>query len=231
MRGVLRGMKRSEFTAIENYMLRCMRDSSHDPQHVYRVLYTALRLAETAGAEPDVLIASCLLHDIGREAQFRDPNICHAREGAKLAEDFLLGIGWSAQRARRVSDCIRTHRWRSDDQPESIEAKILFDADKLEAAGALGIARTLVYQGQVGEPLYTVKGCEICPGTGGEDPESFYKEYNNKLKRIYSMFYTEEARRIAESRSETAAAFFGKLVSEVSAAYAGRSRLDDCLEE
>lgn len=224
-------MKRSEYTVIEKYMLSCMSDSSHDPQHVYRVLYTALRLARTADVDPDILIASCLLHDIGREAQFKYPEVCHAREGAKMAESFLLGIGWSAQRARRVSDCIRTHRFRSGDPPQSVEAKILFDSDKLEAAGALGIARTLVYQGQVGHPLYTANGSEICPGNKKTDPASFYREYNIKLKKIYSLFYTDEARRIAEARRGTAAVFFDKLTEEVSAAYDGKSRLNGCLEE
>ena len=110
-----------------------------------------------------------------------------------MAERFLLGIGWEEKRAKHVRDCIRTHRWRSGDPPESMEAKILFDADKLEAAGALGIARTLMYQGQVGQQLYTMQGGEVCSGTDKDAPESFYKEYHNKLKNIYKMFYTERS--------------------------------------
>lgn len=224
-------MKSNEYNVIENYMHSCMSNSSHDREHVMRVLYTALWLARTEqGVDCDILIAACLLHDIGREAQFQDPKVCHAAEGAKMAEAFLRGIDWNEERAKHVSDCIRTHRWRSDDMPESMEAKILFDADKLDVSGAIGIARTLMYQGEAGEPLYTVNGGSVCPGTDREDPESFYKEYNIKLKGIGTALFTEEARRIARERSKAAEAFYNSLTQEVSGAYAGKGILSDCLE-
>jgi uncharacterized protein len=178
----------------------------------------------------DILITAFLLHDIGRDAQFKDPGVCHAAVGADMAESFLLGIGWDAERAAWVRDCIRTHRFRSGDPPVSIEAKILFDADKLDVSGAMGIARTLMYQGQVGAPLYTTEGGKICPGDGKTFPESFYKEYQMKLKGIHTKLFTQEARDIARSRSETAAVFFEKLSEEVDGAYEGRGILDGCLE-
>lgn len=225
-------MKKSEYKTIENYMLDCMNDSAHDPEHVMRVLYTAMHIAGTEnGVDEDILIAACLLHDIGREAQFKDSRVCHAAEGGNMAEHFLLGIGWDEQPAKWVHDCIRTHRFRSDDQPVSLEAKILFDSDKLEAAGALGIARTLMYQGQVGQLLYTKRNGQIVPGTEKGDPGSFYKEYNKKLKNIYTKFYTGEALRIAEARRSTAETFFNSLVSEVDSAYDGKQAMENRLEE
>ena len=122
-----------------------MKDSAHDKEHVYRVLYTALAIAKKEGkADVDVLIASCLLHDIGRQEQFADPKICHARAGAKKAYDFLKENGFSDEFSKKVSQCILTHRYRRSNLPESLEAKILFDADKIDVAGAVGIARTLV---------------------------------------------------------------------------------------
>lgn len=213
-------------------MLDCMNDSSHDPEHVMRVLYNAMHLAETEhGVDCDILIASCLLHDIGREAQFKDPSVCHAAEGGKMAENFLTGIGWDVKRAKHIRDCVRTHRWRNGDPPVSIEAKILFDADKLEAAGALGIARTLMYQGQVGRQLYTVQGGEICSGTDKDAPESFYKEYHNKLKNIYNMFYTSEARRMAEERKRNAVMFVSSLMSEIDGTHSNKEALDNYLRD
>lgn len=223
-------MKRSEYKAIEEYMIDCMNDSSHDSEHVMRVLYTAMRLAETErGVDCGILITACLLHDIGREAQFKDPKVCHAAEGGKMAERFLIGIGWSGQRAKHVRDCIRTHRWRSGDPSVSIEAKILFDADKLEAAGAMGIARTLMYQGQVGRQLYTMQSGQVCSGDGRDEPGSFFREYQNKLKNIYNMFYTEEARRMAETRKGNAEMFVSSLKSEIDEAYAGKEAIEKCL--
>lgn len=117
-------------------MCACLHDRAHDRGHVYRVLYTALDLAgQEQGVELNVLIAACLLHDIARGEQAADPAVCHARAGAEKARAFLLAGGFSPVFAGRVAGCIRTHRYRSSDPPQSIEAKILFDADKLDAAG------------------------------------------------------------------------------------------------
>jgi uncharacterized protein len=146
-------MKRQEFIEIESYMKRRMRDSAHDVQHIYRVLYAALDIAgHEEAVDYDILIAAALLHDIGREAQFQNPAVCHAEVGAKMAYAYLLGRGWAVEKAAEVYDCINTHRYRGDNEPESIEAKILFDADKLDTAGAMGIARTLIYEGRFRNP-------------------------------------------------------------------------------
>lgn len=70
--------------------------------------------------------------------------------GAQKAERFLLENGFPPEYTRQVGRCVRTHRFRSFGQPEAIEEKILFDADKLDAAGATGIVRTLFYIVKVG---------------------------------------------------------------------------------
>lgn len=76
-------MKKSTYKLIENYMNDCMTDSAHDKEHVYRVLYNALSIADTEDAvDYDVLITACLLHDIGREEQFENPKLNHAEVGA-----------------------------------------------------------------------------------------------------------------------------------------------------
>ena len=98
-----------------------------------------------------------LLHDIGRKEQFENPGLCHARVGGDKAYAFLVGAGWTQERALRVKQAVAAHRYRSDNPPESIEAKILFDADKLDVTGAVGIARTLLYKGKMGQPLYTLQ--------------------------------------------------------------------------
>ncbi len=224
-------MTRSEFETIKNYMHECLSDSSHDSEHVMRVLYIALKLAaKQSNVDYDILIAACLLHDIGRKAEFRDPNVSHADEGARMAETFLKGMGWDAKRAKHVNDCVRTHRFRSGDAPQSTEAKILFDADKLDVSGALGIARTLLYKGYVGQPLYTVSKGGICPGEDKDSPASFYKEYNFKLKNIESKLYTEEAKNIARERAAISSMFFEHLAEEVDSAYAARTMLEDHLK-
>ncbi|MBQ1954353.1 MAG: HD domain-containing protein [Clostridia bacterium] len=211
-------MDNATYDKIEQYMLKMSDAFAHDSLHIYRVLKQALKIAENhKEVNRDILIAACLLHDIGREAQFKDPNICHAVEGGKMAYEFLLSLGWSGKDCAHVKDCITSHRFRNDLLPETIEAKILFDSDKLDVTGALGIARSFIYMGQVGVPLYSVdENNAVLNGSGENEPDSFFKEYHIKLKKLYDGFYTEEARRIAQKRREFIKLFYDELLDEVS---------------
>ena len=211
---------RETYCLLEDYMRCCAGDSAHDEEHILRVLYNALRIA--AGEEAvdyDVLITACLLHDIGRPEQFRDPGLCHAQVGSEKALRFLTEAGFDGEFARHVSACILTHRFRKAREPESIEAKILFDADKLDVTGALGIARTLMYKGNMTEPLYTkLPSGQISDGTA-EGPASFFREYKVKLERLYDRFYTKTGAALARERRSVAAAFYESLFREVNDGY------------
>ena len=156
---------------IESYMRACMRDSAHDVAHVRRVVQTALDIADAEpGADRTIVQAAALLHDIGRGAQFRDPSVCHAEAGAAMALPFLRGCGVAEPDAARICDCIRTHRFRSDRPPVSLEARILFDADKLDAVGTIGLARSLLHKGKVRVQAQTAVRSVLYgarPGAGG----------------------------------------------------------------
>ena len=230
-------MNEKVYSLVEEYMLVCMEDSAHDKEHIYRVLYNALEIARSMsekaqeketkdeGAQTssvldyDVLIAACLLHDIGRSEQYENPKLCHAMVGGEKAYRFLTEHGFEETYAEKVKQCIQTHRYRRGNPPQSIEAKILFDADKLDASGVIGIARTLMYKGIVGEPLYTVRH-DGTVSDGSEDTKpSFFQEYKYKLENIYSNFYTEEGRKLAGKRQRGAAEFYEKLFSEINWSY------------
>lgn len=208
------------FKKLENYMLECMKDSAHDKEHVYRVLYSALDIAEhEKDVDFDVLISACLLHDIAREEQNKNPSLCHAEVGAEKAYNFLVENNFDVYFAEKVKHCINSHRFRKNNVPESTEAKILFDADKIDVAGTLGIARTLVYQGAMCEPLYSVMpDGKVSDGTEDKIP-SFFQEYKYKLEKIYSRFYTERGKEIAEERRKTAVSFYNDMLREVSSTY------------
>lgn len=108
-------MKKKDFDLIEKYMHQCMSDSAHDREHVYRVLFTALEIAEyEKNVDYDVLITACLLHDIGRREQFENPKLCHAQVGAEKAYDFCIENRFSDNFAKKVASCIITHRFRSN---------------------------------------------------------------------------------------------------------------------
>ncbi len=219
-------MRKTDYALLETYMLSCMGDSAHDKDHIYRVLYVALDIAgRERGVDYDVLIAACLLHDIGRAEQFKNPALCHAAIGADKAYRFLIAHGYGADFAGRVAQCIRAHRFRNDNPPVAIEEKILFDADKVDASGAIGIARTLLYKGRMGDPLYSLTdGGEVSDGAADLSP-SFFEEYKHKLEKLYGSFFTERGREIARARQHTAIAFYDSLFRETAGSYQNGLRL------
>ncbi len=226
-------MTREIYNLLKDYMLCCMEDSAHDQEHIYRVLYYALDIAKTEpGADLDLLTAACLLHDIGRREQFENPTVCHAIIGGEKAFSFLTGHGFNTQWSGRVKACIQTHRYRADRPPESLEAKILFDADKLDVCGATGIARTLLYQGKAGSPLYTrLPDGQVSNGARDDSP-SFFQEYHFKLKGLSQRFYTQRGSELACRRQAAADAFYRQLYEEVSPLYRqGQQTLTALLEE
>lgn len=211
-------MDKKTYQALEAHMVACMQDTAHDREHIYRVLSACLDIAGTVPdpVDLDVLVAAALLHDIGRQAQFENPALCHARVGSEMAGEFLLGLGWAAPQANHVAQCILTHRFRSDCPPHSMEAKILFDADKLDVTGAMGIARTLCYGGAIGVALYTrnERGPILEPDGHGDN--TFLQEYRHKLEHIDRGLYTQRAKEIAARRAPIARAFYLALVEEIS---------------
>ncbi len=207
-------MLKDDFEKIKNYMELCMKDSAHDQEHVFRVLSIALDIAATEeSTEKDILIAACLLHDIGRAEEMEDLAKDHALVGGEKAYNFLLENGWQKEFAQKVRQCIETHRFRADRFPASLEAKILFDADKVDVTGAMGICRTLLYEGKMGTPLYTrdEEGEILLSG----ERASFLAEYERKLKTIYDVFYTSRGRKLALQRQKAAAAFYNSLKDEI----------------
>ncbi|MDE6280643.1 MAG: HD domain-containing protein [Oscillospiraceae bacterium] len=225
-------MNKDTYRLIENFMLCSMDDAAHDKEHIYRVLYNALEIAKTENnVDYDVLIAACLLHDIGRKEQFENPALCHAMVGSEKAYQFLLAHGFALCYAEQVKQCIQTHRYRKNNLTQSVEAKILFDADKLDVAGAIGMARTLLYKCTVSEPLYSVLPDGTVSSGENDTVPSFFQEYKHKLENLYSKFYTQRAAEIAKERQYTAVEFYNRLYQEVNSSYQdGADELNRLLE-
>ena len=127
---------------------------SHDWDHTIRVHNLCMKIGEAENADMPTLSIAAYLHDIGRSAQdLSQGKICHARQGAEMAKDILSKYDLMG-RYGNIIHCIRTHRFRNEDKPETLEARILFDADKLDAIGAIGIARTFAYGGAKNSPIH-----------------------------------------------------------------------------
>ena len=211
---------RTAYGDVEAYMRSCMNDSAHDVDHIYRVLNYALDIAgHEEGADVDLLVVACLLHDIGRAEQLADPAVDHARAGADKACAWLIEKGYSDEFAQKAGDCVRTHRYRSGSPPVSLEAKILFDADKLEACGVIGIARTLQYKAHTAEPLYAMTGSGQVSDGSGDGEQSFLREYKFKLENVYDKFYTRRGYELAAKRKQAAVHFYNAILSELRECY------------
>ena len=215
----------ARFDPIVGYMNSCLQGSTHDAEHVTRVLHYAADIAYyTLGdKDMDVLLAAAMLHDIGRPAQDKDPSIDHASIGADMAYDFLRSIGWREEKAAHVRNCIFTHRFRTDHPPASLEAKILFDSDKLDVTGAMGVARSFSYCTEIGEPYYTkdAKG-KIEDGSLPAElgDHSFFREYHFKLRDLADRMHTVRAKEIALEHKPAMDGFYRLMLDEVHTCYA-----------
>lgn len=223
-------MKQAEFETIRAYVEEIMAESDpvHDFQHVLRVLWNALDIGREEEIDRDILIAACLLHDVGRPAEIADRSRCHAEVGSGMAYEFLLSLGWPEDRAGWVRDCILTHRYRAGRRPESLEAKILFDADKLEVLGPIGVARTLQYGAMLGnEPLYRLdREGQIQVGPHGEP--SFFQEYDFKLRSVPDKLLTRRGREKAHALRAEGDRFYDTLLAQLREGLeTGRNCLDE----
>ena len=130
---------------------------SHDWDHTLRVHRLCRYIGAAEGVDMLVTEAAAYLHDIGRVDQDRaDGKLCHAEKGADMAREMLTETPLSADRRENIIHCIAAHRFRRGEAPRTLEAKVLFDADKLDAIGAVGVARAFLFAGELG-PGCTVR--------------------------------------------------------------------------
>ncbi|VAX25072.1 hypothetical protein MNBD_NITROSPINAE04-2420 [hydrothermal vent metagenome] len=189
---------------------------SHGWDHVQRVYGLCQLIGKEENCDMTVLLASALLHDIGRhECDNGNGAKCHAKVGAKIAEEMLKQEGADPDFTGQVTHCVSTHRFRGDDAPRSIEAKVLFDADKLDSIGSVGIARAFLFSGEIGARLDDpdVNPDDVEPY--GPDDTARY-EFLTKLLRVKERMHTKTGKRIAEGRDKFMREFFKRLDDEIS---------------
>jgi uncharacterized protein len=188
--------------------------ASHAWDHTQRVYRLCLRIGEKEGADLETLKIAALLHDIGRNHQDENKGqVCHAQKGAEISQELLKDYPLPQAKIDNIIHSIRSHRFRGDCSPVSIEAKVLFDADKLDAIGAIGIGRAFLFAGEVGARLHSG---DIAP----EETEPYsvndtgFREYKVKLSKIKDRMLTAEGRRIALDRHEFMESFFNRFLEE-----------------
>ena len=197
-------------------------DPVHGFDHMVRVYHLAERLAQAEGADLEVVRAAALLHDAQAPAEAEPAGEsrrqAHHHASASFAAQVLQTEGWQEERIQAVAHCIRAHRFRDNaEQPATLEARVLFDADKLDAIGAVGVARAIAYAAQHNKPIYAdpsllfVEHGILSP----HEEHSAFHEYVFKLRRLKEFLFTPSARQIAEERHRVMAAFFEQLRQEM----------------
>lgn len=187
---------------------------SHDWDHTLRVHRLCRRIGAAEGADLLVVETAAYLHDIGRAHQDRaDGRLCHAKIGAAMARKMLGDCPLADDRRENIIHCIATHRFRRGDPPRTIEARVLFDADKLDAIGAIGIARAFLFAGELGARLHS-PDVDVVQAQPYSIDDTGYREYVVKLSKIRDRILTGAGRRLAGDRHRFMTVFFERFIEE-----------------
>jgi uncharacterized protein len=187
---------------------------SHDWEHTERVYRLCMHIGAAEGADLEVLAIAAYLHDIGRAHQDTARGaLCHAEIGSAIAREVLDRFSIPRDRKENIVHCVLSHRFRNSHVPATLEARCLFDADKLDAIGAVGIARAYLFAGEVGALLHNPDAVPEETKPYSRD-DTGYREYRVKLSRIKDRMLTAEGRRMARERHAFMEQFFERFLQE-----------------
>ena len=176
------------------------KDDIHGFPHVERVYDMCIEIGEKLKSNLYILRISALLHDIGRTKEGKDVHgKNHAEISAEMASEFLRSktINLSKEDVEHVMHCIQAHSFSNNVVPKTLEAKILSDADKLDALGAIGLYRTIGFTVQ---------------NNGGIERVIYHLE--NKILKLKDQMYLEISKKIAEKRQQIIVEFYNKIKEE-----------------
>ncbi|NOU30402.1 MAG: HD domain-containing protein [Polyangiaceae bacterium] len=189
-------------------------EPAHDFSHVERVVKNARTLADAEGADHDVVTTAALLHELfnypkNHPESHRSGDVC-AEEAAKL----LRREGLPEAFVEAVASAIADHAFSKGATPSALEARILQDADRLDAIGAIGVARCLATCAAMKRPFYAPDD-PFCTTREPEDKLWGIDHFYKKLLRIPEKLHTQKAREMAEERVQFLRTFLGQLEREI----------------
>lgn len=190
-------------------------DAAHDLGHIARVRQMAWQMATT---HPDVdreaLDIAAILHDLVNLPKDAPDRARASQLSADRAGDWLAGQGWPADRVALVTHAIVAHSFSAGIEPLTPEAKILQDADRLEALGAIGLARMFAVSGALGRALFDPD--DPLGRNRALDDRAFALDHlETKLFRLAATMQTAEGRAMAAERTDFLRAFRDRLLSEI----------------
>ena len=190
-------------------------DPVHGFSHILRVYHLCERIGKQENADLTIVRAAALLHDVEGDVDVREE---HHLAAARFAEKTLIMEGWSEEAIKAVVHCIRAHRFRDNSEiPQTLEAQVLFDADKIDAIGAVGVARAVAYAVRAGMDVYAPPS-DLYLSSGKYEPgesQTVAHEYLFKLRHIKDRLFTPSGRSLAAERHELMVRFFEGWMKEI----------------
>ena len=206
---MLAKIKRREKRVLEG------RDPAHDFQHIMRVYKNAETLGRSDGADMEILLPAVFLHGLVVYPKGSAKTSKSADDSADLAEKWLQSYGYPQDKIDRISYCIRTHSYSKRLVPTTREGKILQDADRLDALGAIGIARTFSVGGSEKRMFYNPADPLWKSGRELDDREWTLDHFQMKLLRLKKSMNTKTAREMAQERARFMELFIRQLQKEI----------------
>lgn len=189
-------------------------DGSHDLSHILRVWGNVGQIAAQEGGNMTILTAATILHDCVGVPKNSPLRSSASTLAAKKSAGVLRGIGWAEVDISAVSHAIEAHSFSANIPPQTLEAKILQDADRLDAIGHIGIARCFYVSGRLNRNLYDFDDPKAA-NRPLDDTQYALDHFYAKLLRLSGSFQTDEGRKLAAERHEVMQNFVGGLLQEV----------------
>jgi uncharacterized protein len=191
-------------------------ESAHDFEHVLRVYTLAEHIARAENADLEIVRAAALLHDIARAEEDTTGQGDHAQMAAERAHAILLARGVSREHADAIAHAIAAHRFRGTTAPQTLEARVLFDADKLDSIGAIGIARAYAIAGTLNQKMWgAITPDAVATRDQHNANHTPVAEFAVKLSKVRERIHTPTARQMADERHAFMVEFFARLGREV----------------
>jgi uncharacterized protein len=191
------------------------RDPAHDFYHIMRVYKNAKLIGRREGSNMEILLTAVLLHDLVVYPKGSNKSFKSSDESADLAENILLSHGYPQDQINHISSCIRAHSYSKRFVPESLEGRILQDADRLDALGAIGIARTFSVGGSQNRTFYNANDPFCRSDRELDDIRWTLDHFQAKLLKLKDLMHTGTAKKIAQQRTKFMMLFIRQLQKEI----------------
>lgn len=189
-------------------------DSAHDFEHIIRVYKNAQKICKQEKANEKLVLSAALLHDIVSYPKSDKRSKISSIESAKKSKQILKNYDFSAEEITIISDAIRDHSFSQNKTPQTLEGKILQDADRLDALGAIGIARVFATGGSLKRPFYNIED-PFCKSRKPNDKIWTVDHFFQKLLTLESLMNTKSGKIEAKKRTKILKDYLKQLKQEL----------------